>query len=349
MLLTSPEIKEQTRELWRTCFPADSEDFLDIYFDDKYSDEANLTVRRNARVVAAMQLLPYRFTFYGAVQHVGYVSGLCTLPELRGHGYASQLLREAHRRLYKQGATLSFLIPGSEALRSFYQKPEHGAYWTSVFRKTLPVNAENDGDTSQIAVERPDEWGRELYVFYRRMTADLPFMLHPSESDFFAALSVVDLEADGYVLTARRKGRLAGICVALKESDGRVYLRTLAISEPCVRRAFVDYLKAECGVSEVVRRFCIPGGNSDITPYAMARVVNVERFLAKVAQANPAFNLLIGVDGDLDLPENNGYYLVENGKVSLTERRPDNIITPGGLAAMFLAGQPMVMDLMLDE
>ena len=79
MLLSPNEIKEQTRQLWRTCFN-DTEDFMDIYFSDKYTDESNLTVRHNGQVVSAMQLLPYRITFYGTVQHAGYISGLATLP-----------------------------------------------------------------------------------------------------------------------------------------------------------------------------------------------------------------------------------------------------------------------------
>ena len=36
MLLTPNEIKEQTRDLWRICFD-DSEEFMDIYFQDKYT------------------------------------------------------------------------------------------------------------------------------------------------------------------------------------------------------------------------------------------------------------------------------------------------------------------------
>ena len=38
-----------------------------------------------------------------------------------------------------------------------------------------------------------------------------------------------------------------------------------------------------------------------------------------------------------------------NGRVRLTDIRPESIITPGGLAAMFMAAQPIVMDMMLDE
>lgn len=347
MLFNPEEIKNQTRELWKTCFN-DSEDFMDIYFADKYTDESNLTIRHNGQVVAAMQLLPYRMTFYGTVQHVGYISGLGTLPAFRGKGYASNLLHEAHRRLYSQGATLSLLIPQDNELRSFYEKPQHGAYWTAVYRQELPLDTSNDGNFDKIEVSRPDEWGEDLYVYYRRLTSELPFMVHPSENDFFAALEAADLE-DGYILVAHRKRRMVGFCLAVKEPNGKVYIRTLAITEAATRAAFVDYLCKECGVDKVHRRFCLPGSLKDSVPYAMARVINVPLFLSAIVSTNPGFQLHIGVEGDLDIPENNGWYMIENGKVRLTDVRPESIVTPGGLAAMFMAAQPMVLDLMLDE
>ena len=77
MLLSQEEIKQQTRELWRNNF-SHSDEFLDIYFDEKYADENNLTIRHDGNVVASMQLLPYRYTFYGTVLRAGYLNGLCT-------------------------------------------------------------------------------------------------------------------------------------------------------------------------------------------------------------------------------------------------------------------------------
>lgn len=347
MLLSPQEIKEQTRDLWRTCFN-DSEAFIDVYFSDKYTNENNLTVRKEGHVVAAMQLLSYRMTFYGTVLHTGYISGLATHPNYRGKGYATNLLNEANRRLYNQGAALSFLIPSSNDLRSFYEKPERGAYWTSVYRKELPLDVTKDGNTDKIVVSRPDEWHNELFIFFHRMTASLPFMVHPSENDFFAALEVADIE-DGYILVAHRKKRMVGICIAVKETNGKVYIRSLAITDTATRKAFVEYLKKECKVENVYRRFSLPGSIKETLPYAMARVINVPRFLSAIAVNNTGFQLHIGVDGDLIIPENNGWYIVENGRVRLTDIKPDSIVTPGGLTAMFMAAQPMILDMLLDE
>ena len=51
MLLSQEEIKQQTRELWRNNF-SHSDEFLDIYFDEKYADDNNLTIRHDGNVVA---------------------------------------------------------------------------------------------------------------------------------------------------------------------------------------------------------------------------------------------------------------------------------------------------------
>lgn len=348
MFLNPEEIKSQTRELWRTCFH-DSEEFMDIYFSDKYTDDNNLTVCHESRVVAAMQLMPYRVTLFGAPLRAGYVSGLATLPDFRGKGYATNLLTEAHRRLRQQGAMLSLLIPGSEELRKFYEDPVRGSYYTALHRRELPLDVSKDGSFDKIEVCRPDEWPHELYVYYRRLTAQLPFMVHPSENDFFAALEAADLEEGGYVLTARRKRRLVGFCLAVKEANGKVYIRTLAISEAASRAAFVDYLCRQCGVDKVYRRFCLPGTLHEARPYAMARVVDVPRFLAMVAALNPGLQLHVAVEDDRHIPENNGNYLIENGRVRPTDVPPNSTVTPGVLAGMFLAPHPMVVDLMLDE
>lgn len=345
MLFTPEEIKQQTRDLWRTCFH-DSEEFMDIYFEEKYTDASNITVRQDGRVVAAAQVLPYRMTFYGVVLRVGYLSGLCVAPEWRGRGLAAQVIREAHRRLYQQGAALSFLIPGDEGLRKFYEQPVHGAYWTSTFRSEVEM-ADTGEDDLRIEVLRPDEWGNDLYV-YVRQGYYTEFMLHPSESDFFAALRLCDLE-NGYVLVARRKRSIKGICLAVVEPDGKCVIRTILISLPVVKNLFVRYLKEHAGVEHVWARVPIPGSLSKSTPYGMARVVNAERFLRVVLAAQPDFQLHIGVGGDLDVPENNGYYRIFGGQLTITESKPDSIVTPGGLAAMFLGAQPTYMEMMLDE
>lgn len=346
MLLSPEEIKTQTRALWRTCFPADAEDFLDIYFEDKYRDDRNITRHEEAQVVAAAQLLPHSMNFYGSVVHVGYVSGLCTHPDCRHRGYASSILREAHRRLYRQGGILSFLIPGSEEVRRFYEKPHHGAYWTSTFR--LPVElAPSDVADGRIVVEQPEEWGEDILVFYRRAVRRFPFAIRSGDDGLLAAFSTAELE-DGMVLVAKEKKRIVGLCVTAMQDD-KCYVREMAVTRPAVQGAFVAYLCDRLGVDRVYDLAASAGAIKGALPYAMARVTNVVKFFKTILLTHPGLDMHIGIDGDLDVPENNGNYLLRGGHLLITEERPETVVTPGGLAAMFLGAQPTIVRNMLDE
>ena len=240
------------------------------------------------------------------------------------------------------------LIPGDESLRKFYESPQHGSYWTASYRKTEALDISGDGDFGAISVTCLDEWDNSLFVFFHRLTHDLPFMVHPSASDFFAAIEAAHL-GEAYLLVAHCGKRMVGLCLAVREDDGRIMIRSLAIAEAEARAAFVDWLCRHCEVEKVWRRFAARGTDPGAEPYAMARVTNAYQFLSCIAAANPDFSMRIGVGGDHDLPVNNGWYEVKNGSVNYTDQMPERIVTPGGLAAMFLAAQPLILDLMMDE
>ena len=256
------------------------------------------------------------------------------------------MLRRAHRELYRQSGALSFVIPADDSLRHFYEKPEHGAYWTATYRKEIEIT-DNGAEDGRVEIQQPEEWPTELYVFFRRHSG-FDFMLHPSENDFFAALADCDNDG-GYVLVARRKRRVVGLCLAVPEADGRVFMRSLLVIHPEEKDLFVRRLKELTGAEHIYARVPSPGAVKGAQPFAMARVINVKLFLSAVVKAYPDFQIHIGVDGDLDVPENNGFYVVENGRVNLTDQRPDTIVTPGGLAAMFLGAHPTLVEMMLNE
>ena len=60
---------------------------------------------------------------------------------------------------------------------------------------------------------------------------------------------------------------------------------------------------------------------------------------APVLHANPTLTVDVGVGADRVLPDNNAYYHLADGRLSLTDVRPATLTTSGGLARMFLAAQ----------
>ncbi len=344
--LTPDLIKRQTRDLWERSFPDDTPEFLDIYFDEKYRADVNLTLQSAGRVVAAMQLLPYRMAIAGEALRVGYVSGLCVDEAHRGRGLAAELLRQAHRRLRSEGGVLAWLIPGSEDLRRFYGQSVHGAYHTATFRHTVTVADTGVGATG-VCLSPSCGPIDELYAFYDSHNRT-DYVLRPSETDFRAALRSVCVE-DGRVIEARRQDRLVGMCLAVKTADGRAFLPTLTAAEEGVRNLIVREVKRLLRVDQVYMKLPCAATSAGSQPYAMARVVDAGRFLTAVARQHPDLDLVIGLDADCDVADAGCVYHLHHGRVNHTAATPAQMFTPGSLAAHFLTSLSVTMELMLDE
>ena len=116
------KIKEEVRELWKLCFPEDTEEFMDLYFSLRYTDDINSCIISDDRVVSALQRIPYPMKYMDKVINTSYISGACTHPDYRSGGLMRRLLAEAHRRMYADGILLSSLIPASHSLKDYYSK-----------------------------------------------------------------------------------------------------------------------------------------------------------------------------------------------------------------------------------
>lgn len=111
----------RVRQMWKTCFD-DSEEFMDIYFSEKYLNENTLIYFEKNCPVASLQMLPYLFKFYGIEIPVSYISGACTLPEFRNKGYMEKLLIESFNVMKDRNIPMSLLIPAENRLCSYYEK-----------------------------------------------------------------------------------------------------------------------------------------------------------------------------------------------------------------------------------
>ena len=131
MLLSPENIQQQTRALWESSFPEVSSERLDLYFQRRYADERNVTVRHDGKVRAAVQVLPFKFLFGGKAVSVGHLNGLCA-ESGEDHGkLEAQVVRQALRKMYDEGQLLSFLIPHDEKHRKAIEKEHLGSFWTA--------------------------------------------------------------------------------------------------------------------------------------------------------------------------------------------------------------------------
>ena len=89
----------------------DSDEFTDMYFRLRYSNDVNIAIQSGEEVIAALQMLPYPMTFGKNEIKTGYVSGACTHPDYRNRGAMRELLSQAFTRMLHNDMAVSTLIP----------------------------------------------------------------------------------------------------------------------------------------------------------------------------------------------------------------------------------------------
>lgn len=113
--------KQLVWDMWKSVF-GDSDDYMQIYFRHKYRNENTLIFFEDDKGVSSLQMLPYQFTFCGQEIPVCYLSGVATLNDYRGKGYARELLMRSFEVAGERGIPLVILVPQEDWLFSFYDK-----------------------------------------------------------------------------------------------------------------------------------------------------------------------------------------------------------------------------------
>ncbi|GHT09835.1 hypothetical protein FACS189426_09130 [Bacteroidia bacterium] len=114
--------KGTLKEMWKQCFPHDSDQFIKFYFNKVYKNDETLIFVENAQPVAALQMIPYSLKIGETVYSAGYISGAMTHPDFQKKGYMGQLLNAAFEAMKDKGFDYTFLIPQEEWLFEFYER-----------------------------------------------------------------------------------------------------------------------------------------------------------------------------------------------------------------------------------
>ena len=108
--ITTEEDKQSIMELWKYSF-ADTEAFVDYYFDKRFEPKHTIALLRKNDLEAALQLNPYNLAVGDVVTEARYVVGVSVQPESRGQGYMTALIKETLNMQYAHGDDFSILMP----------------------------------------------------------------------------------------------------------------------------------------------------------------------------------------------------------------------------------------------
>ena len=114
--------RESLMQMWKYCFPEDTDYYFNFYFDNFYSNEETLLCEENGQPVASLQMIPYRLKTGDSLSQGGYIFSAMTHPDHRKKGYMAQLLQASFDEMIKKGYDYTFLIPGEKGLVGLYEK-----------------------------------------------------------------------------------------------------------------------------------------------------------------------------------------------------------------------------------
>lgn len=113
----SPGQIPQLRSLWQEAF-GDTEDFIDGFFALGFSPQRCRCLSVDGTVAAAL----YWFVTDFEGKPVAYLYAVATRKSHRGQGLCRMLLADTHRLLQAKGFAGALLVPGSQELKTMYQK-----------------------------------------------------------------------------------------------------------------------------------------------------------------------------------------------------------------------------------
>ena len=129
--LSNDDDVPELRTLWKKCFDADRV-FLDLFFEKGYGLTRTYVMETEAGIVSALSIFPVKY----AGHRGGYVYGVCTHPEHRGHRHAVSLLRHAEEQLLDKDLDFMILRPASHSLFEYYRQQ---CYDTTLYRSVKRV------------------------------------------------------------------------------------------------------------------------------------------------------------------------------------------------------------------
>lgn len=268
--------------LWMTSF-GDSEEYV-LGFARHMGNEDTPVVRyRDGTAVSALHLLSCGFKLWDEVVPASYIYAAATLPEYRGRGMMSRLIRQSFRTARQQGAVISLVLPASESLYRYYG----GFGFCPVFQLAGAVASREDlmtlaadGKGHARGTDRPP------YELYQEWMRRFPMAALRSRRMFSFGAAECDMtllqapgEPDGYCLS-----RVEGEQVIVRELLGGD--KHIPLCAGSLLRQYPNQSRFHFSLPLDSIPAALSGFSWTSRPYGMARLLDAGEALRMWAKAN---------------------------------------------------------------
>lgn len=329
-------IKNQTRTLWDKCFSEEDKRFVDLYFEKRYTDEDNIFIEKDGKVVSALQLITYPFSYYGKTIACSYLSGCCTDPEYRSQGLMNDLIIKALRQAKNNGACFAALIPASESLFNYYA----GTNFVPTFDYSkIRIKRQQTTDSQQPLVSgcqiirlqdykttsQQEDGEVDFYQVYEYFNAKMRSRnccIQHNEYDFGVIMKDLEL-FDNHLLVAKYGDDICGLAFCYLR-DGEIYVKEIFAESGAI---FSDFITVATNLfnNETIN-IIVPAVSGQKTHrLGMSRIIDAETMLRIYAMSHPKMKMEISLVDPI-LTENNGTYYINNGDLDKKNSIGANVV-----------------------
>ena len=336
-------IKNETRVLWDKCFSEEDKRFVDFYFEKRYNENDNIFIEKDGKVVSALQLISYPFSYYGKTIGCSYLSGCCTDPDYRSQGLMNDLIIKALKQAKNNGACFAALIPASESLFNYYA----GTNFVTTFdyskirinlsqqvNETTSQQVSNSviSDFQQLIAnsQQPTADFYEVYEYFNNKMRARNCCIQHNEYDFKVITDDLEL-FDNHLLVAKYGEDICGLAFCYLR-NGEIYIKDVFAESSAI---FSDLISAAAqrfnsqqpiANSQSSINILIPPVPGQKTHrLGMARLIDAETMLRLYAMSHPKMKMEISLV-DTILPENNGTYYINNGTLDKKNSIGTNVV-----------------------
>ena len=319
-------IKNQTKALWDKCFSEEDKQFVDFYFEKRYNEQDNIHIEKDGKVVSAMQLISYPFSYYGKTIGCSYLSGCCTDPEYRSQGLMNDLIIKALNQAKNNGACFAALIPASESLFNYYEGTNFiPTFDYSKIRIKRQQTTDNGQQTATISVfdnESDPEAFYQVYDYFNTKMRSRNCCIQHDEYDFGVITEDMEL-FDNHLLVAKYGEDICGLAFCYLRND-EIFIKDIFAESTAI---FTDLITAAANIfdNETTNIIIPPVPGQKTHKLGMARIIDAETMLRIYAMSHPKMKIEISIVDPI-ITQNNGTYYINNGELDKRNSIGANVV-----------------------
>ena len=260
-----PEDKEEMISLWQTTFH-DSDEFADLFFNRVYKPENALVIKKDNKIISALQMIPYEIKTTEGIIPSAYICGVCTLTSERGKGFMNILMNEAFSVMQQRGYGIATLIPAHPWLFDIYKKLGY----------TNPINYSNEifynNDKTQFSEYNLIPYTNEYFHYFDKKQREHQCAVLHNAYDIENIIR--DLKYDnGNAWIALHNDIPAGIALVKPDSEKIITIKEILYNNTQAKEALISYsLNLHNAQTAKVR--IPPTTNCNIYNYGLACIIN---------------------------------------------------------------------------